>query len=61
MKVSCTKKEKEGMIRAISDSIYCPFVIEGVWGLECPYSRHDNCEDCLEERIEWEIKGDEQE
>lgn len=47
MKIICTAEEKENMLKTIDVSFVCPFVED------CP--EFDNCKECAERLIEWEI------
>ena len=55
MTITCTQKEKEFIKTAFKDSDICPF--DNTFGIMCS----SNCEACIENRIEWEIKDGEQE
>ena len=51
-----TGKEKKEIVTSLAVSNYCPFGAVDVY--ECD---KDGCENCVKNRIEWEIKDGEQE
>ena len=52
MKISCTEKEKDNMIRIMYNSDICPFDgIENDYRCEPGY-----CMTCYEQHIKWEVK-----
>lgn len=52
MKISCTMKEKENMVRILDTSDFCPF--DGIeTGFRC---EPDRCGICIDEHIEWDVK-----
>lgn len=53
IEIKCTQEEKENFIDALSDfEVDCVFVRK-----KC--QRYDGCRDCLDERIKWTIRGNE--
>lgn len=54
IKITCSEQEKNNIIFALNRSTECPFVGE------CPVHNGENgyetCENCLADRIEWEVK-----
>ncbi len=52
MKIICTSEEKKDLMRCITDlDAPCMF------GLKC-CNDDEICEDCIEKRIDWDIKED---
>jgi hypothetical protein len=52
IEIKCTQQEKENIIDELADlDAKCIFDIG--------FCRHENCRDCLDERIKWTIRGNE--
>ena len=56
MKITCTEKEKKEVATSLAVSNKCPFGTIDIYKCD-----KDGCENCVRNRIEWEIKDGEQE
>lgn len=56
MKITCTQEEKDRLILIVVNSSLCVFNINRIDFCGC----YKSCKTCLDEHIEWEIEGGEQ-